>query len=29
MKTLTIIWAILIIACIIEAYFCTKFENEL
>ena len=29
MKILTIIWSILIIACILEAYFCTKFEDEL
>jgi hypothetical protein len=29
MKILTIIWVILIIACLIEAYFCTKFEEEL
>ena len=29
MKILTIIWGIIILACIIEAYFCTKFENEL
>jgi hypothetical protein len=29
MKILTIIWLILILACIIEAIFCTKFEEEL
>jgi len=29
MKILTIIWGILIVACILEAYFCTKFEDEL
>ena len=29
MKILTIIWAILIVACILEAYFCAKFEDEL
>jgi hypothetical protein len=29
MKILTIVWVILIIACILEAYFCTKFEDEL
>ena len=29
MKILTIIWLLIIIACILEAYFCTKFENEL
>ena len=29
MKILTIIWGILILACIVEAYFCTKFEDEL
>jgi hypothetical protein len=29
MKILTIIWVILIIACILEAIFCTKFEEEL
>ena len=29
MKTLLIIWEVIIIACILEAYFCTKFENEL
>jgi len=28
MKILTIIWGILIIYCILEAYFCTKFEEE-
>jgi hypothetical protein len=29
MKILTIIWLILIIACILEGIFCTKFEEEL
>jgi len=29
MKILTIVWGIIIIACILEAYFCTTFENEL
>ena len=29
MKILTIIWVILIIACILEGIFCTKFEEEL
>jgi len=28
MKILTIIWGILIIYCILEAYFCTKFDEE-
>jgi len=29
MKILTTVWGIIIIACILEAYFCTKFEDEL
>ncbi len=29
MKILLIIWAILIVACILEAIFFTKFEEEL
>ena len=29
MKILTIVWGILIIFCILEAYFCTKFDDEL
>ena len=29
MKILTIIWGIIILACIIEAYFCTKWEDEI
>jgi hypothetical protein len=29
MKILTIVWGIIIILCILEAIFCTKFENEL
>ena len=29
MKILTIIWLLIIVACIIEAIFCTKFEDEL
>ena len=29
MKILTIVWGLIIIACILEAIFCTKFENEL
>jgi len=28
MKILTIVWGIIIIACILEAIFCTKFEKE-
>jgi hypothetical protein len=28
MKTLIIIWEVIIIVCILEAYFCTKFEDE-
>ena len=29
MKILTIIWGIIIVLCILEAYFCTKFEDEI
>lgn len=29
MKILTIVWGIIIVLCILEAIFCTKFENEL
>jgi hypothetical protein len=29
MKILTIVWGVIILACILEAYFCTKFEDEL
>ena len=29
MKILTIVWGILIVLCILEAYFCTTFEDEL
>ena len=29
MKILTIVWGILIVLCILEAYFCTKFEDEI
>ena len=29
MKILTIVWALLLVACFTEAYFCTKFEDEL
>ena len=28
MKILTIVWAILIIACILEGIFCSKFVDE-
>ena len=28
MKTLLIIWEVITIACILEAYFCSKFEDE-
>ena len=28
MKILTIIWGIIIIVCILEAIFCTKFMDE-
>ena len=28
MKILTIIWGIIIIACILEGYFCSKFEHD-
>jgi hypothetical protein len=29
MKILTIVWLLIILICILEAYFCTKFEDEL
>ena len=29
MKTVLIVWAIVIILCFIEAYFCTKMEDEI
>ena len=29
MKILTIVWGIIIVLCILEAVFCTKFEDEL
>ena len=29
MKILTIVWGILIVLCILEVYFCSKFEDEL
>jgi len=29
MKVLIIVWSIIIVACILEAIFCTKFEDEL
>jgi len=29
MKILTTIWGILIVLCILEAIFCSKFEDEL
>jgi hypothetical protein len=29
MKILTIVWLLIILICIIEAYFFTKFEDEL
>jgi hypothetical protein len=29
MKILTTIYLILILICVLEAYFCTKFEDEL
>jgi hypothetical protein len=29
MKILTTIWLLIILACMVEAYFCTKFEDEL
>jgi len=28
MKILTIVWGIIIAACILEAYFCTKFVED-
>ena len=27
MKILTIVWGILIVYCVLEAYFCTKFDD--
>jgi len=29
MKILTIVWGIIIVLCILEAYFCSKFEDEI
>ena len=29
MKILTIVWGIIILLCILEAFFCSKFEDEL
>ena len=29
MKILTIVWLLIILICILEAYFCTKFEDEI
>jgi len=29
MKIVLIVWGIVIILCILEAYFCTKFEDKL
>ena len=29
MKILTTVWLLLIVVCILEAYFCTKFEDEI
>jgi len=29
MKILTIVWLLIIVVCILEAYFYTKFEDEL
>ncbi len=29
MKILTIVWGIIILLCILEAYFCSKFEKDL
>ena len=29
MKILTIVWLLIILICILEAYFFTKFEDEL
>ena len=28
-KILTIVWLLIIVVCILEAYFCSKFEDEL
>ena len=29
MKILTTVYLILVLLCVLEAYFCTKFEDEL
>jgi len=29
MNILTVIWLLIIVVCILEAIFCTKFDNEL
>ena len=29
MKILTIVWGIIILFCILEAIFCSKFEDEI
>ena len=29
MKIVLTVWGIAIVLCVLEAYFCTKFENEL
>jgi len=29
MKILTIVWGIIIVLCILEAVFCSKFEDEI
>lgn len=29
MKILTIVWGIVILLCVLEAIFCTKFKNEI
>jgi len=29
MKILTIVWGIIIVLCLLEAYFCSKFEDEI
>ena len=28
MKILTMIWLLIILACVLEAYFCTKFDDN-
>ena len=28
MKTVLVVWEVIIIACILEAYFCTEFIDE-